>query len=206
MRKYIFGFFFFFWYLHIDSNKFQILIDFLMSDEDLFGSISGLKQSEAEIRHIFSRHINTLFAAKWKIADEITDWSKKLINQIQEYVTQQRELLEQEYTKKVSRLNTVRDLILEQTLIYEQKNDTEQITQLLNQCNTLKIDLAMLVYIERPIPSIQLILEEQLTQQIGDESNENKNEDEQSQKKLTEDNTNESSLSKVSSTNTELTK
>jgi len=184
-----------------------------MSDEDLFGGISGLKQSEAEIRHIFSRHINTLFAAKWKIADEITDWSKKLINQIQEYVTQQRELLEQEYTKKVSRLNTIRDLILEKTLIYEEKNETEQINQLINQCHILKIDLAMLVYIERPIPSIQLIIEEQLTQQSEDECNENKIEDEQSPKKSTEDynndisnNTNESSLSNLSSTNTESTK
>jgi hypothetical protein len=186
-----------------------------MSDEGLFDGSSGLKQSEADIRHIFTRHINTLFTTKWKILDQMTEWSNMLINQIQEYVTQQRNLLEQEYANKVSRLNTIRDQIVEQALICEQKNDTEQIHYLINQCNTLKVELAMLVYIERPIPSIQLITEEQLTQQNGNECNEQKTEDEQSQKKLIEDHdndisnntdANETSSSKLSSTNTESTK
>jgi hypothetical protein len=65
------------------------------------------------------------------------------------------------------------------------------------------------VYIDRPIASIQLITEEQLTQQNPDEYNVHKTEDEQSQKKLIESpdndiahntNANESSSPKPSST------
>jgi hypothetical protein len=88
---------------------------------------------------MFNHYINTLFATKWKISDEITDWSKKLINQIQDHVIQQRNLLKQAYTNKVSLLNTIRDQVLEQALIYEQRKDTEQINQLLDQCTTLKV-------------------------------------------------------------------
>jgi hypothetical protein len=186
-----------------------------MSDEHLFGGISGLSQSEAEIRHIFNRYVSTLFSTKWKISDEITDWSKKLINQIQEHVTQQKDLLEQMYTNKVSLLNTMRDKVLEHLVIYEQKKDTEKINKLLNQCNTLKVELAMLMYVERPIVSIQVITEEQLTQQNQDECNVHKTEDEQSPKQLIKDhdndiinntNTNETSSSKLPSINTESTK
>jgi hypothetical protein len=136
-----------------------------MAEEYSFGDISGLKQSETDIRHIFNRYIKTLFDTKWKISDEMTEWSKKLINQIQEYVNQQKELLEQEYAKKVTCLNTLRDQVIEQASKYEEIKDTEQINELIKQCNTIKIELAMLVYIDRPISSIQLITERQLVQQ-----------------------------------------
>jgi ribosomal protein S17E len=157
-----------------------------MSAEHLFGDISGLKQSETDIRHIFNRYITTLFNTKWKISDEMTEWSKKLINQIQEYVAQQKELLEQEYAKKVICLNTLRDQVVEQALQYEEKKDTEHIKELINQCNTLKVELPMLVYVDRPIPSIQLISDEQMVQQSDNECTVQKIEDEQSPKELIE--------------------
>jgi hypothetical protein len=158
-----------------------------MSEEHLFIGIS----SETEIHHIFDHYTSMLCTTKWKIVDEITEWSKTLVNQIQEHVTQQRNLLEEEYAKKVSNLNTLRDQFIERALIYEEKKDTEQINLLLNQCNTLKVELAALIYVDRPIPSIQLIIEEQMTKQTGDECNVHKTEDE----KLIEDHNNDANES-----------
>lgn len=176
-----------------------------MTDENLFAGLSGLKQSETDIRHIFNRYVNMLFTSKWKIADTITDWSKTLINQIQEHVIQQKNLLEEEYAKKVTCLNTLRDQVLEQVSIYEQNKDTEQINQLINQCNTLKVELAQLAYTTRPIASIQLIIDEPFTQNT-DECNVHKTEDEQCEKKLLEDqNNNIPNINETSSTNTEST-
>ncbi|CAF0988937.1 unnamed protein product [Rotaria sp. Silwood1] len=171
-----------------------------------------MKPLETEIRHSFSHHIGRLCNQKWKIVDEITKWSSTLMSQIQEYVTQQRKLLEEVYEKKVCYLHIIRDRIVEQALIYEQKQDNEQINQLLSQLNTLKFELATLTYINRPIATIQLVTEEQLIQPNVDEHNEYKTEDEQSPKKEFNDDkktminntdVNENGPPKVTSTNTE---
>ncbi len=184
-----------------------------MSDEYLFGETSGLKQSEIEIRHIFSHHVKTLNSQKWKIVDQISEWSQTLISQIQHHVSVQRQLLDQVYEKKVSYLNTICDRFLEQAVLYEQKKDIEQLNQLINQCNTLKFELAMVGCIDRPIASIQLITEEQLPQTDRDECNVNKTEEEESQRKLIENYDNDmisnydaNSPPKLISVNTEPTK
>ncbi|CAF3773402.1 unnamed protein product [Rotaria sordida] len=170
-----------------------------------------MKPLEAEIRHLFNHHISILCNQKWKIIDEITKWSTTLISQIQEHVTQQRKFLDQVYEKKVFCLNTIRDRILKQALIYEQKEDNEQVNQWLNQCNTLKLELATLNYINRPISTIQLVAEEQSIQPNTDEQNEQKTEVEQSPIELIDNNekniinntdTNEYEPPQVTSTNT----
>ncbi|CAF3881782.1 unnamed protein product [Rotaria sordida] len=171
-----------------------------------------MKPLEAEIRHLFNHHISMLCNQKWKIIDEITKWSITLISQIQEHVTQQRKFLDQVYEKKVFCLNTIRDRILKQALIYEQKEDNEQVNQWLNQCNTLKLELATLNYINRPISTIQLVAEEQSIQpNTDDEQNEQKTEVEQSPIELIDNNekniinntdTNEYEPPQVTSTNT----
>ncbi|CAF3723256.1 unnamed protein product [Rotaria sordida] len=171
-----------------------------------------MKPLEAEIRHLFNHHMSMLCNQKWKIIDEITKWSTTLISQIQEHVTQQRKFLDQVYEKKVFCLNTIRDRILKQALIYEQKEDNEQVNQWLNQCNTLKLELATLNYINRPISTIQLVAEEQSIQpNTDDEQNEQKTEVEQSPIELIDNNekniinntdTNEYEPPQVTSTNT----
>ena len=123
-----------------------------------------IPQSEIEIRHFFKHLISTLCNQKWKIIEQITDWSKTLIHQIQEHVNDQRKLLERVYEQKVSYFDSVRDQFLQRALVFEQQHDTEQMQQLINQCNALKSDIAFLVYTERPITSIQLVTEEQLLQ------------------------------------------
>ncbi|CAF0841594.1 unnamed protein product [Adineta ricciae] len=100
----------------------------------------------------------------WKIIEQITDWSKTLIHQIQEHVNDQRKLLERVYEQKVSYFDSIRDQFLQRALVFEQQHDTAQMQQLINQCNALKSDIAFLVYNERPITSIQLVTEEQLLQ------------------------------------------
>ncbi|CAF1326690.1 unnamed protein product [Adineta steineri] len=158
-----------------------------MSEFYLFGRPSELKQSEQEIRHVFRHLVTTLYSQKWKIVDQITDWSATLIRQIQEHVDDQRKLLDQIYEQKVSYLDTVRDQFLKQVLVYDEKNDIQQIHQLIKQCNNLKFEVAMLVYVERPIVSIQLMAEELSPQVYQHESIE----EEQSQIKLIENNNND---------------
>ncbi|CAF2829298.1 unnamed protein product [Rotaria sp. Silwood2] len=183
-----------------------------MLDQAFCDETLDMKPLETEIRHSFSHHIIMLCNQKWKIVEEITKWGTTLISQIQEYVTQQRKLLDEIYEKKVLYLDTIRDRILEQTLIYEQKTDNEEINQWLNQLNTLKVELATLAYINRPISTIQLVTEEQSMQPNVDEYNEYKTQDEQSSEKIIDNNekniinntdTIENKPSKVTSTNTE---
>jgi hypothetical protein len=179
-------------------------IDFSMSDEHL----SLIRQSETHIEHVFKQHLSTLLNQKWKIIDQISEWSTTLIRQIQEHVTTQRDLLEQVYEKKVSDLNTMRDRFLKHALVYEQKNETKKIKLLLKRCDTLKYDLATLGYLERPIASIQLVTEEQSMEQNQNECSEHKTEDEQSRNELPKDHVNntepiESSSPKPALINTE---
>jgi hypothetical protein len=150
-----------------------------MADLPLCGEISVTTQSETDIRHFFSCQVKVLFIQKWKIADAISEWSKWLAQKIHEYASEQRKLLDEEYEKKVLRLNIIRDQVLERALLYEQKKETEQIRQLLDQCSNLKIELATLVYIERPISSIQLIVEGQPLQKNQNECNIQKTDNEQ---------------------------
>lgn len=145
-----------------------------MTDEHLFDGILGLKQSDSYVHHIFHQYIQTLFMKKWQIVDAINDWSKTVMNQVQDHVTQQKKLVEEEYMKKVNNLNVIRDRVLEQISNYEQEKNIEQINQLISKCDTLKMELVTLVYMERPIMSIQIVTEEQLTQQITNESSVNK--------------------------------
>ena len=136
-----------------------------MSNEHSFSQIIGIKQWETDIRHAFNRHMMTLFAAKWKMLDEITEWRNKLLQWIEEYDKQQRDLLEEFYAKKVTDLNTLRDQTLEQAVKYEEKKETEQMNQLVDQCNTLKVELGALVEMVRPIPSFQLVTDQQQVQE-----------------------------------------
>ena len=152
--------------------------DLSMSDEHLVGEASAARQWETDIEHIFKQHLTTLYIQKWKIVEQINEWSTTLMHQIQEHVTAQRNLLEQVCEKKASDINTLRDRVLEKAVIHDQKNETKKIKHLLSRCTNLKYELGTLAYIERPIGSIQLIKEEQLMQQNQTESNENKTEDE----------------------------
>lgn len=136
-----------------------------MSDELSFDEIIKTKQWDTDIRHIINRHIKTLFERKWKLSDEITEWRKTMMTWIEEYVTQQKKLVEQQYAKKMTCLNALRDLMLQQASKYEENKDTEQINQLVNQCENLKIELATLVPVMRSIPSLQLITDEEQQQQ-----------------------------------------
>lgn len=141
--------------------KLFYLVDFTMSIDDSISQISGIKQWETDIRHAFNRHVMTLFAAKWKMFDEITEWRKRLVQWIEEYDKQQRNLLEEHYGKKVTALTASRDQLLEQAGKYDEIKETEQINQLVDQCNTMKVELAVLVEMIRPIPSFQIVTDRQ---------------------------------------------
>lgn len=141
-----------------------------MSEDYPFNGIAGLKQSETDIRHIFNRHNQALFTTKWKLLDEITDWGKKNIEHIQEHVEQQKKITEDVYTQKVTKLTLLRDQCLKQASVLEDTKDTEQITQLVRKCESLKVELAELAQVYTVVNTIQLRTEEQIFQQNQKES------------------------------------
>ena len=131
-----------------------------MSNELSLDGILKTKQWETDIRHIISRHIQTIFNTKWKLLDQITEWRNTMNKWIEEYATQQKELLEQHYAKKLTSLNTLRDLMLQQASTHQENKEIEQINQLVSQCDNLKVELAFMVPMTRPIPSFQLVTDE----------------------------------------------
>ena len=131
-----------------------------MSNELSLDGILKTKQWETDISHIISRHIQTIFNTKWKLLDQITEWRNTMNKWIEEYATQQKEFLEQHYAKKLTSLNTLRDKMLQQASTHQENKEIEQINQLVSQCDNLKVELAFMVPMTRPIPSFQLVTDE----------------------------------------------
>lgn len=155
-----------------------------MSEQSSLNGTSQIKSLELEIRHLFHHHATVLCSEKWKLSEEMSQWGSKLISQIQEHVQQQKELLESTYQQRKFYLEALCIRFLEQTQIYEQKQEFEQIDYWINKCNSLKFELARLAYIDRPISTIQLMTEGPLIQTNREQCiEEKKSEDEQSPEK-----------------------
>lgn len=145
-----------------------------MLDQNFFHDSTKLQQHETEIRSIFTHHITSLCHQKWQIVDHITKWSLTLITQIHEYVAEQRKMLDEVYERKVYYLNTIRDEIITNTMKHVEKNDHDEIDELLKKCSALKLEFATLTYTSRPVSTIKLIVDEPTRQENEDESNEKK--------------------------------
>lgn len=113
-------------------------------------------RSETEISNLFERHMKTLVDEKQRMIDEIIEWEKNLIQQIQENVRRQKHLLEQQCRYEFEALKIKRKEYLDTALIYEQRNDREEVRRLLEQCHNLKLQLASFEYPEKFIPFVQV--------------------------------------------------
>ena len=116
---------------------------------------------ELDIRGRFDGYISALFKQKCQIADAITQWNNTLIQHIQAHANQQRKLLEQEYSTQLDHLTKACDQALEETRVWAEMNAGTELSQLLERCDRLKIELSTITYPERTIQTIQLMKAEQ---------------------------------------------
>lgn len=142
----------------------------IISENYLVDQISNLKQPEIDIHRAFNRHISLIFAKKWEILDEITQWGEKNIAQIEEHVEQQKKIVEQEYAVKITNLNSVRSHMLKHVVHLVEQQNTEQINQLLSQCQNLKEELVKIKYIVVPVSTIKVFTDEKVLEQNSTDS------------------------------------
>jgi mRNA-degrading endonuclease RelE of RelBE toxin-antitoxin system len=127
-----------------------------MSGFTLFGLTILKSQAEKEIQKLFERYERTLSDQKQKMCDDITEWGDALMNSIYKHVNQQKYRLEKEYENQIRNLNKACQQFIEKLHVHEQSDNTEQITQLLDQCKALKFELATLKYNEQTVPFVKV--------------------------------------------------
>jgi hypothetical protein len=98
----------------------------------------------SEIYDIFTRHHHSLIDQQWKANHAIDDWSTNLVQEIRDYASAQKRLVDQAYQKQQKHLDDMRDQFVEINNIYEDKKNTEEIKRLLDRCKTLKVELVEL--------------------------------------------------------------
>jgi hypothetical protein len=131
-----------------------------MAGVTLFGFQIIKSQTEREIHKLFAQHEKTLSAQKSKLFDDITQWGDALMRAIYKHVNYQKYLLEQEYVKQIEYLNTTCQGFIEELHVHEEMKNTQQMDQLLDQCKTLKFELAALEHHGQRIPFIQVPIKE----------------------------------------------
>lgn len=166
----------------------------IINEDYLLVETSNLTQSERDIHHAINRQISLLYGRKWEILDEITGWGKKNIADIEQHVEQQKEIVEKQYAIKINELNTMRSHMLKQVVGLEEKQDTEQIQQLIRQCQNLKEEL---VKVTNPVFPLSKIL-------VSTNAEISESEEQQRQHESTPENTVPDSISIENSSSDEL--
>jgi hypothetical protein len=127
-----------------------------MSGFTLLGFTILKSQAEKEIQKLFEHYERTLSDQKQKMCDDITEWGDALVRNIYKHVNQQKYHLEQEHANQMRNLNKTYDQFIDELRVHEQSNNTEQITQLLDQCKALKFELATLKYNKQTILFVEV--------------------------------------------------
>ncbi|CAF1397943.1 unnamed protein product [Rotaria sordida] len=104
------------------------------------------------------------------------------MTQIRDYTSQQKRLLEQVYENQRKYLENMRDQFVETILIYERKQDTEEINRLLEKCKTLEVELVKLNYPSKDTPFIEITPVESSERMDHEELNQGKTANENSEK------------------------
>ena len=142
-----------------------------MSNYRLLYSPDRACRSEMEISNLFERHAKALLEEKQRMMNEIVEWEKKLVRQIEQYVNEQKHRLDIEWKNQLEYLRVKRQEFLDTALIYEKRNDREEVRQLLEQCHALKCQLGSLEYPEQSIPFIRIEKENKPPSNIHNDQN-----------------------------------
>jgi len=165
-----------------------------MASVKFLGYIVFGSQTEREIQKLFQGYEKTLSEQKLKMCDDITEWGDALMRSIYKYVTKQKEILEKEYTKRISYLNIKCQQFVDELRVHEEANNIEQITQLLDQCKSIKYKLAELEHHGQTIPFIGIPGKDPMVKN-GDEFNLSETENDTSNHSSTVNHDNEAEMS-----------
>ena len=142
-----------------------------------------MSRSVKTIHILFNDFSKELYTQRCNMAQEIADWATTLIRQIEDHAREQTRFLDQEYQKQEDYLHSMRMQLHNANNSYGQRDDDEQIRQLVEQCKSVKMELVALEYAERAIPFVQFLTEEQAArkkrneksvQRVADNKPENK--------------------------------
>jgi hypothetical protein len=131
---------------------------------------SYMSQSEMRIHNSFDGYARDLSNRKQDMLNEILNWRNSLIHQIESHAREQLRL-DQEFQKQADCLHNTRNQFIDAARPHEQRGDDQQIRQLLQQCDALKVELGAFEFPERTLLFIQLMTEEQLARKKRNENN-----------------------------------
>jgi hypothetical protein len=105
---------------------------------------------------IFGTYLSSLSNQEAKARQALDDWSTALYRQIQDHVSQQRQLILKTYQIQREGLENMRQQFVDATIIYERSKKTEEIDRLLEKCKNLKVDLVKFGFYSRSTEFIQV--------------------------------------------------
>jgi hypothetical protein len=124
----------------------------------------------AKIKNLFEQYNATLLEQKKKISEEITKWGSDLIREIEQHVTDQKKLLEQQFENQRRAIDAKRKQSMSDLAKEDKKRDSEEINRLLAECKDLKFELAALEYHNRKVDYIQVTTDDQLAEKSRNEN------------------------------------
>jgi hypothetical protein len=151
-----------------------------------------MKKAEPEIRTLFDQYNDRLMKEKKAVSDKLTKWGSLHVRRIEEYVAEQKKILDEHFDKQKRFLETERKRITAEVTTCEKKKETEPIEQLLAYCKNLKVNLPVVVRDEKPISYMRVSTEEALELKESDKNNAQQTKENQTQDKPAEDNNNDS--------------
>lgn len=112
----------------------------------VYSTASLYRTQTSEIYDIFRSHMRLLSDQEIKANQIIEEWSTGLIAQIRDYAFEQKKIVRQASDSLQNFLDDMRNQFVEISIIYEKKQDTEEMKQLLERCKTLKVELVKLEF------------------------------------------------------------
>ena len=89
--------------------------------------------------------------------DQITQWSNELIEKVKKYTNEQRALIEQAHQKLVDNLKIQEKETKSEASLLIERNDDQELNELLNRCDTLKLQLGQFHHPSWPIDTLQFV-------------------------------------------------
>ena len=142
-----------------------------------------------EIDETFRYLLKSLDVEQSKAVDAIEEWCAIRMDEIKEHTIQQRQLVYDAKETHQKHLENIRDQYLEINRICDQKNNTDEIRQLLEKCKSFKVNLVDLNFTPKSKDFIEVTIIEPPERLEHEESNLVTTEGDKLQSKLIERNT-----------------
>jgi len=124
-----------------------------------------------DINRLFDTRMDELRQERSKAAESIDAWARALYFQINEHAREQKNLLQCYYNDREQILLGKRKETIDEMYKFSRQYDYNRISNLLEQCKTLKFELLVaFAYEDQPLSFIQCMTKEHLAQKQKNES------------------------------------